>query len=140
MTGRSGGYEPVMLDPDVRKLADGPNLGVLTTLLPDGRAQTQPIWVDVEGDDLVVNTEVERVKFRNMERDPRVTLTIVDSANPYHYAEVRGDVAGVVDGDEARQHIDELSEKYTGDAYDPARIGSDRVKVRIRPRRQRVYG
>lgn len=140
MSTGGAGYEPGMLEPDVRKLAEGPNLGVITTLLPDGQAQTQPIWVDAEDDHLVVNTQVDRVKYRNLQRDGRVTLTIVDSDNPYHYAEVRGEVEGFDGGDEARRHLDELSEKYKGEPYDPSRITADRVKVRISPRRQRVYG
>jgi PPOX class probable F420-dependent enzyme len=123
-----------MLDAKAKELAQGPNIATLATLLPDGRPITHVVWVDVEGDRLVVNTEVERQKFKNVRRDPRVSLTIIDSADPYRYAEVRGRVVETVDGIEAREHIDRLSEKYTGGPYKNP-IGSDRVILRIEPER-----
>jgi PPOX class probable F420-dependent enzyme len=128
-----------MLDANIRKLAEGPNFGVITTFGPDGRAQSQPIWVDADDEHLIVNTEVHRQKFRNVERDPRVTLTIIDEENPYHYAEVRGNVDEVVTGEEARHHIDNLSCKYTGHAYQNP-IQSERVMVKVRPVYQTVAG
>jgi hypothetical protein len=62
---------------------------------------------------------VHRQKFKNIERDARVTLTIRNEQDPYHYAEVRGSVVEVVGGQRARDHIDELSQKYHGEDYDP---------------------
>jgi PPOX class probable F420-dependent enzyme len=131
--------DPLPLDPHIRKLAEGPNFGVITTFGPDGRAQSQPIWVDADNEHLIVNTEVHRQKFRNIERDPRVTLTIIDEENPYHYAEVRGDVDEVLAGEEARDHIDDLSYKYTGHAYQSP-IRSERVLVKISPVYQSASG
>ncbi len=123
------------LHPDTVELAKGANYGSITTVLPSGRLQTQMIWVHTDGERLVVNTEVHRQKFKNLERDPRVTLTIRNEEDPYHYAEVRGRVAEIVRGQEAREHIDELSHKYHGKAYGPD-IQSERVIIKIAPLRQ----
>ncbi len=78
----------------------------------------------------MVNTEVHRQKYKNVERDPRVTLTTRDEQNPYRYAEVRGQVVETV-GAGARDHIDELSQKYTGGDYPPGNIVSERVMLWI---------
>lgn len=127
-----------MIEDDVKALAKGANFAALTTLLPSGQPQTNIMWVDADDEHIVINTEIGRQKFRDVERDARVTVAIWDAANPYHYAEVRGRVVEKVGGDEARSHIDLLSDKYTGQPYDPAQIGTERVMLRILPDRQRV--
>jgi PPOX class probable F420-dependent enzyme len=126
-----------MLDPAVKDLASGKNFAALTTLMPDGQPQTHIMWVDATEDQLLVNTEVDRQKFRNVQRDPRVTVTVFDRDNPYHYAEVRGKVTETVTGDEARRHLENLSQKYHGTSY-PNPIRSERVILRITPERQLV--
>jgi hypothetical protein len=78
---------------------------------------------------------VHRQKFKNVERDPRVTLTIWEKEDPYSFVEVRGEVVEKVKGPEAREHIDELSHKYHGRAYGTP-IRSERVVLRITPLRQ----
>ena len=123
--------------PMVLKLARGQNFAALTTLLPDGHPQTQVMWVDANEQHLLVNTEVHRQKFRNVERDPRVTVTIWDKEDPYRFVEVRGEVVEKVKGQEAREHIDELSHKYRGNPYQ-TQIQSERVVLRIAPARQIV--
>ena len=125
------------VDPTVLELARGQNFGALTTLLPDGHPQTQVMWVDADEQHLLVNTEVHRQKFRNVERDPRVTVTIWDLEDPYRFVEVRGEVVEKVKGQEAREHIDELSLKYRGKPYQ-TQIQSERVVLRITPWRQLV--
>src|ERR687890_160563 len=105
--------------PMVLELASGQNFAALTTLLPGGHPQTQVMWVDADKQYLLVNTEVHRQKFRNVERDPRVTVTIWDMEDPYRFVEVRGEVVEKVKGQEAREHIDELSHKYRGKPYQP---------------------
>ena len=126
-----------MLDETVKALAQGPNFAALTTLLADGQPQTQVMWVDADDDCVLINTEIHRQKYRNVERDPRVTVTVMDANDPYHYAEVRGRVTDTIRGDQARQHIDELSNKYTGRPYFNE-IQSERVILRISPYRQRT--
>jgi PPOX class probable F420-dependent enzyme len=123
--------------PMVLKLARGQNFAALTTLLPDGHPQTQVMWVGANEQHLLVNTEVHRQKFRNVERDPRVTVTIWDMEDPYRFVEVRGEVVEKVKGQEAREHIDELSHKYRGKPYQ-TQIQSERVVLRIAPARQIV--
>ena len=125
------------LHPMVLELAHGQNFAAITTLLPSGHPQTQVMWVDAEGDHILVNTEVHRQKFRNVERDPRVTLMIWDKEDPYRFVEVRGQVVEKVKGPEAREHIDELSQKYRGRPYQTP-IRSERVVLRIAPLRQVV--
>ena len=121
--------------PMVLELARGQNFAALTTLLPGGHPQTQVMWVDANEQHLLINTEVHRQKFRNVERDPRVTVTIWDKEDPYRFVEVRGEVVEKVKGMEAREHIDELSHKYRGKPYQtPSR--SQRVVLRIAPSRQ----
>jgi PPOX class probable F420-dependent enzyme len=123
------------LHPKVVELVRGKNFAALTTLLPDGHPQTQVMWVDADDDRLLINTEVHRQKFKNVERDPRVTLTIWDGEAPYRFVEVRGEVVGITRGQEAREHIDELSHKYHGRPY-RTKIRSERVILRIAPFRQ----
>ena len=123
------------LHPKVVELARGKNFAALTTPLPDGHPQTQVMWVDADDDHLLINTEVHRQKFKNVERDPRVTLTIWDREDPYRFVEVRGEVLGKSKGPEAREHIDKLSYKYHGRPYG-TKIRSERVILRIAPFRQ----
>ena len=121
--------------PMVLELARGQNFAALTTLLPGGHPQTQVMWVDANEQHLLINTEVHRQKFRNVERDPRVTVTIWDKEDPYRFVEVRGEVVEKVKPMEAREHIDELSHKYRGKPYQTP-IRSQRVVLRIAPSRQ----
>lgn len=127
-----------MLEPPVRRLAEGPNLAALTTILKSGAAQTHMMWVSVssDGSHLLINTEMNTQKARNIQREPRVTLMIWDHDNPYAFVEVRGRVVDTVKGPVARAHIDELSWKYTGRPYPDQAIQSDRVMFKIKAERQ----
>src|SRR5487761_1072254 len=122
-----------MLDETAKQLAQGKNFGAFTTLLPSGQPMTHVMWVDADDEYVLINTEADRQKYKNVEKDPRVTVTIIDGANPYHYAEVRGKVAEKVTGPEARAHIDKLSLKYNGQPYPPDMIKTERVILRIVP-------
>ncbi|WNV73740.1 TIGR03618 family F420-dependent PPOX class oxidoreductase [Geodermatophilus sp. DSM 44513] len=128
------------LHPVTRELAEGRNFAAISTLLPSGRIQTQYIWVGVEDGALFVNTEVHRQKYKDVERDPRVTLAIRDEANPYRYAEVRGHVVRTETGERARAQIDELSQKYENRPYPAENISSERVSLYIEPERQTIAG
>jgi PPOX class probable F420-dependent enzyme len=121
------------LDQKTVELARGPNFAVLTTLRPDGHPVSQPMWVDSDGDHILINTELHRRKFRNVENDPRVTVTIWERDNPYRYTEVRGTVTEVIRGSEPRSHIDELSQLYDGQPYDADSIQSERVILVVTP-------
>ncbi len=106
--------------------------GALTTLRPDGSPSTQMMWVDADERGVLINTEIHRRKFRDLQRDPRVAVMIVALTDPYTYLEVRGVVDSIVGGHEAREHIDALAHRYKGAPY-ASPIASERVIVRIRP-------
>jgi PPOX class probable F420-dependent enzyme len=124
-----------MIDDAVRTLAQGKNFAALTTLMPDGQPQTHVMWVDCDDDHLIINTEVHRRKFKNVEADPRVTVAIWDASNPYSFAEVRGRVVDTERGEAALANINALAHKYTGKDY-AAEIQSERVILKIAPDRQ----
>jgi PPOX class probable F420-dependent enzyme len=123
----------------VKRLAQGPNFGTITTLLPDGGPATHVMWVDCDDEYLLLNTELGRAKLRNIERDPRVSVVVWEAGNPLNYVEVRGRVIEQIAGAEARAHNDKLSFKYEGKSYD-SEIKTDRVILKIAPDRQRLYG
>lgn len=104
------------LDPDAVRLAQGANLATVVTLMPDGQPQAQLTWIDTDGEHLLVNTEPQRQRSKNLERDPRITV-LVHGDNPWDWAEVRGRVTDTVGEPRAREHIDELSQKYMGAPY-----------------------
>ena len=122
-----------MLSEKVKEFAEGPNFAVLTTLLPGGHPAAQVMWVDCDDEVLLINTETHRQKFKNIQRDPRVTVTIWKRDDPYQYVEVRGTVVETIGGSRARQHIDKLALRYFGRLYDSSIIESERVILRIRP-------
>ena len=128
-----------MLDPVIRGLAHGKNFGSISFHLPSGAIATHLMWVDADDDHLLINTEVHRAKYTSIEANPKVTVTIWSSEDPYMYAEVRGTVVGETRGPEARAHIDFLSQKYTSGDYKGV-IQSERVILQIAPDRQRTHG
>ena len=109
------------------------SFGHLATLMPDGRPQTTPVWVDFDGACVLVNTADERQKVENLERDPRVAISILDPEDPYRYLEVRGRVVAMT-REGADQHIDRLAQRYLGkDRYPWRGEGERRVLLRIEP-------
>ncbi len=104
----------------------------LATLMPDGRPQVTPVWCDYDGRYVMVNTARGRQKDRNMLRDPRVSLAIIDPDNPYRYLEVRGRVVEATE-DGAAQHIDKMARKYLGKDKYPGPPGEVRVLYKIEP-------
>lgn len=124
-----------MLSDGVVGLVDGANFAAFTTLREkDGFPTTQVMWVGRDDEHLLINTEIHRRKYANVQADPRCVVTIWDAGNPYSYAEVRGEVVETIGGQRARDHIDELSRKYrNGRDYDPDAITSERVILKIRP-------
>ena len=125
-----------MLDPVIRDLAQGKNFGSISFHLKDDAIGTHVMWVDADDEHVLINTEIHRTKYKAIQEDPNVTVTIWSSADPYAYAEVRGKVTGEVRGPDARQHIETLSQRYTGGAYQ-GQIQSERVILQITPVRQR---
>lgn len=107
----------IPLDDDTVRLATGKNLATVVTLMPDGQPQALLTWVDTDGEHILVNTEPQRQKVRNVTRDPRVTVLIHSADDPRDWSEVRGQVVSTTDGATAREHIDFLARKYTGKDY-----------------------
>ncbi|MCL4446647.1 MAG: PPOX class F420-dependent oxidoreductase [Actinobacteria bacterium] len=115
-----------------RALLERPVIANLATLLPDGSPQLTPLWIDVDGDDLLINTAKGRAKARNIERDKRVAVSVVDPNDPYNTVVVRGSVVDITT-EGADAHIDSLAKKYLGvDEYPMRQPGEVRIKARIR--------
>ena len=105
----------------------------LATLMPDGSPQVTPVWCELEGGQVLVNSAKGRRKDRNMRRDARVSLSLIDPDNGYRYVEVRGRVVEITE-DGAEAHIDRLAKKYLDlDEYPYRRDGEVRVIYRIEP-------
>lgn len=121
------------LDEDTIRLAEGKNLATVVTLMPDGRPQALLTWIDTDGDYLLVNTEPTRQRARNVARDPRITVLIHSADDPWDWSEVRGRVVQTVDGQAARDHIDELSRKYVGTEYRQPIGPRGRIILKIAP-------
>ncbi|MFB6311014.1 MAG: PPOX class F420-dependent oxidoreductase [Salinirussus sp.] len=106
-------------------LFDKPAFAFIATLLPDGSPHVTPTWVDRDGEYILVNTVLKNRKDKNVENDPRIALAIADPDNPYRYLAIRGEVIERrIDG--ARDHLDTISERYTGQPRYPG-PGGDRV-------------
>jgi PPOX class probable F420-dependent enzyme len=112
----------------------------LGTLMPDGRPQVTPVWVDFDGEHVIFNSAKGRQKDRNVRRDPRVALAIIDPDNPYRYMEIRGAVVEITEQG-ANDSINKLAKKYMGlDKYPYAQPGEVRVIYKIRIEHTTVMG
>ena len=123
-------------DPEVQKLLSDPNYAVASTRNPDGSIESALVWVSAENGSIAVNSAEGRHWPANIERDPRVTVLVYESGNPYNYVEIRGTASGTTDG--ADEHIDQLAKKYLGqDTYPYRQPGEQRIKFTITPTRVR---
>ena len=112
----------------------------LATVMADGSPQVTPVWFDFDGTHVRVNSAKGRVKDRNMRRNGRVALSILDPENPYRHMAIRGRVEEITEAG-ADAHIDSLSKKYLGkDRYPNRRPDEIRVIYRIRPERVSTMG
>lgn len=110
-----------------KKLMDGKNFINIATLMPDGSPQVTVTWVDRDGDTVLINTTEDRVKAKNVRRDPRVALSIFSIDDPYDAVFLRGKVVEMTKAG-AEEHVDKLSQKYTGANY---RQHGDRILLKI---------
>ena len=132
------GKEPnnEITDSSTRKLFEGKNLAFVSTLMKDGHPHITPTWIDIQDGHIFVNTAIGRIKQKNVSRDPRISISIVDQNNPYDMVTVRGRVIGQITGDAADEHIDKLAKKYLGkDKYPNRAPGEKRVILKIKPER-----
>ncbi|MGD1211645.1 MAG: PPOX class F420-dependent oxidoreductase [Candidatus Acidiferrales bacterium] len=112
----------------------------LATLMPDGSPHVAPVWVEYDGRHIVINTAKGRIKDRNMRRDPRVGLDLLDPDNPYRHLSIRGRVTDITE-DGADEHIDKLTQKYIGQDHYPYRgSGEVRVIYKIEPQTVHAMG
>jgi PPOX class probable F420-dependent enzyme len=121
---------------DVRALLDQPNFGHLATLMPDGSPQSAPVWVDLEGDRVLIATGEGSLKGKNTKRDPRVSLSVVAMDNPYREAQLRGRVVERRP-DRKLEIIDRISRKYTGKEFPMRDNPEQRVVLVIEVERAR---
>jgi PPOX class probable F420-dependent enzyme len=112
----------VQLSDEVRELFVGANFAHVATSLPDGSPHSVPVWIDLHGDRIAFFTQPTSRKARNLERDPRLAISILEFRNPYRMAQVRGSVAERVEGDAALEIIDRIANKFTGRDF-PMRSG-----------------
>ncbi len=118
------------LTPHDRALFEKPNVAHLATVRADGGPQVSPVWVDLEGDLILVNSARGRAKVRNVERDPRVAISLADRDEPRTRVLVRGRVVEISE-EGAVEHINALARKYEGTDYDGMVPGMVRVILKI---------
>jgi len=122
------------LNDEERGLFERPNHAVLGTLRPDGSAQVTPVWTMLEDGLVVVNSAKGRAKVRNVERDPRATVTVLDVADWNRWVSVEGRVLEVTE-DGAKEHADVVSQFYDGKPFRELLPGEVRVRIVMEPER-----
>jgi PPOX class probable F420-dependent enzyme len=120
-----------------KDILDAPGFAHLATLGPDGAPQSSPVWYEWTGSELLISHTKNRQKYRNIRRDARVALSILDPDDPYRYLEVRGTVE-LIDDPEA-ELIHTLAKKYTGKDRYQGEVG-ERVIFKIEPTKVNPYG
>lgn len=124
-----------MLEPEIRGVLDGTSIAHLATSLPDGSPHVVPVWVGTHGDRIAFLTGPTSRKARNLQRDPRIALSIAPADNPFVPVIIRGRVVERLDGDPAWKIIDELATKYLGMPYSREH---ERVVFLIEPGQQAI--
>ncbi|HVE37897.1 MAG TPA: PPOX class F420-dependent oxidoreductase [Nitrososphaeraceae archaeon] len=131
MTGQSN---EKLADPRIREFFERKNFAFLSSLMKDGSPHVTPTWVDVEDDNILINTALGRIKQTNISRDPRIALSIINQDNQYEMVTVRGKVTEQITGDVAEKHIDKLARKYINlDKYPRRSKNEQRVILKIKP-------
>ena len=121
-------------NPSIRSLFENKNFAFVATSMKDGSPQITPTWVDVEDNLILINTALGRLKQKNLNRDPRIAVSVADNNNPYDMVTVRGEVIEQVTGEAAEAHIDKLAKKYIDkDKYPGRSQGERRVLLKVKP-------
>jgi PPOX class probable F420-dependent enzyme len=111
----------------------------VATVDADGAPQVTPVWIDYDGEHLLVNSQRGRKKDRNMRERAEVGISILDPDNPYRYLGVQGEVVAITE-EGAEAHIHKLSRKYNGRDYESLKPGDVRVIYKIKPTRVWTMG
>ena len=125
----------MVLDKKTIAMASGPNFAAFTTLFKDGSPQTHIMWVDTDGDNLLINTEIHRAKYINTTVDKRVNVMIWKHDDTFKFVEIRGKVIGEIKGEEAFENINKLSHKYWDKPY-PFEVQTERILLKIEAERE----
>lgn len=113
------------------------NFAFVASLMKDGSPQITPVWIDYDGQFLLINTAERRTKQKNFERDPRIAVSVMDHNNPYNVVTVRGMVVEQT-GAGADEHIDRMAKKYLGvDKYPFRNPDEKRIILKIKP--EKIY-
>ena len=120
----------MIFDKEAIEIIEGKNFAYIATSMPDGSPHTSPVWIDRDGDTLLINTVPGRVKQRNVSRDPRVAISMVQEKSPYRHLFMRGRVIEQTK-EGALDHINRLARKYLGKEY--TWEDRNRIILRIKP-------
>jgi PPOX class probable F420-dependent enzyme len=118
-----------------RHLLEEKVFAMLGTVMADGQPQVHPVWADYDGQHVRINTARGRQKDLNLRQHPQATILLIDTASPFFWMEIRGQVVERIEGEEAEAHIDTLAHKYTGEAYKGRSSDMVRVLYKIEPTR-----
>ncbi len=128
------------LSDDTREILKKKAFVHVGTLMGDGAPQVSPVWVNLDGNDILFNTAAGRLKPTNLQRDPRIALSVIDPDNDYKSVLIRGKVTEITE-DGADEHINSLAKKYMDkDVYPFRQDGEVRLIVRVEPEREMVMG
>jgi PPOX class probable F420-dependent enzyme len=121
----------VPLSDGAKRIIDKKNFAHIATIMKDGSPQVSPVWVYSHGDHIMISTGVDRQKTRNIQRDPRVAVSIADVDQPFPPVQVRGRVVEIITGDAAVEGFVEVTKKYTGNEPAQRPPAAERVVYRI---------
>ncbi len=129
-----------MIPESHRDVLDKKGFAHVATIGPSGEPHSSPVWYDWDGEHFVFSQTKTRQKYRNLQRDPRVAISIIDPDNPYRYLEIRGTLDGVEE-DEGNAFINAMAKKYLDeDVYPWPQPGDERIVLRIRPNHTTTMG
>ena len=128
----------MQLTQSVKKLIDGPNIAFFATVLKDGSPHVTPVWIDRDGDYILINTAEGRQKLKNARRDKRVAIAISHREKPYFMCMIRGKVVEFI-SENADLHLDKLSRKYLGKTYPVDWKGPNEKRVILKISADKIY-
>ncbi len=123
------------LTPEQVRLLNAPNFATVATVMPDGSPEATVVWIESDSEHVYFNTAMHRLKARNLQRDPRVAVTVFDPADGYSGVAIRGRAELILEG--AHEHIEKISWRYTGEGF--RQLGPDEVRVIVKIKPERIH-